>query len=189
MSSSLSSSYNQKNSFSTSLQRGSSFRGGNPVIGGSSSKMNGGGLPPVDDYGRMSDMRPSDLRASDMSSVNDNDESLEMYMNAKKNTTVKSGSAGAFNPSIFASTNAKSNKNIIITSRLGGEDEVEDGVFVDRSTQDLLISQKLIPIDESTVMQEIIDDRTREIEKVRMCVCVCVFFFFCRRFFNNHHVY
>lgn len=67
--------------------------------------------------------------------------------------SVKSGAAGAFNPAIFGGG-----------SRNTGDPG--DGDFVDRTTQELMIEQKLIPIDESTVMQEIIDDRHTEIEKV-----------------------
>lgn len=75
-------------------------------------------------------------------------------MLAPNKTVVKSGSAGAFNPTIFANN-----------SRSGGGDP-DDGDFVDRSTQELMIEQRLVAIDESTVMQEIIDDRHVEIEKV-----------------------
>eukprot|EP00599_Poterioochromonas_sp_BG-1_P002145 CAMPEP_0173142964 /NCGR_PEP_ID=MMETSP1105-20130129/6397_1 /TAXON_ID=2985 /ORGANISM="Ochromonas sp., Strain BG-1" /LENGTH=494 /DNA_ID=CAMNT_0014056447 /DNA_START=285 /DNA_END=1769 /DNA_ORIENTATION=- len=81
-------------------------------------------------------------------------------LNGVKKNEVKSGAAGAFNPSLFMKN---SNHNSI---KLNENDEVEDGVFVDRSTQDLIISSKLIPIDEVTVMQEIIDERSVEIEKI-----------------------
>lgn len=50
---------------------------------------------------------------------------------SSKKTAVKSGSAGAFNPSMFANPNPSSI----------GANGPEDGVFVDRTTHDLLIEQ------------------------------------------------
>jgi hypothetical protein len=50
---------------------------------------------------------------------------------SSKKSAVKSGSAGAFNPSMFATPNA---------SAIGANGP-EDGVFVDRTTHDLLIEQ------------------------------------------------
>jgi hypothetical protein len=52
----------------------------------------------------------------------------------KKTPEVKSGSAGAFNPALFVN-NTSSN-----SIRINENDEIEDGVFVDRSTQDMIIS-------------------------------------------------
>jgi hypothetical protein len=73
---------------------------------------------------------------------------------AQSKGSVKGGAAGAFNPAIFSGNGR-------------GTGDPGDGDFVDRTTQELMIEQKLIPIDESTVMQEIIDDRHTEIVKVR----------------------
>ena len=42
----------------------------------------------------------------------------------------------------------------------------DDGVFVDRQQHELLIEQRLKPVDEATIMQEIIDERAVEIEKM-----------------------
>jgi hypothetical protein len=78
---------------------------------------------------------------------------INIVLNQNKGA-VKSGSAGAFNPAIFGS----GGKN-------GGKD-LDDGDFVDRTTQELMIEQRLIPVDESTVMQDILDDRHTEIEKI-----------------------
>ena len=41
-----------------------------------------------------------------------------------------------------------------------------DGVFVDRHQHELMIEQKLKPVDEATIMQEIIEERAVEIEKM-----------------------
>ena len=49
---------------------------------------------------------------------------------SKQKSAVKSGSAGAFNPSMFVQHTPSSTN-----------DEPEDGVFVDRTTHDLLIEQ------------------------------------------------
>lgn len=79
---------------------------------------------------------------------------INKVLNQNKGS-VKSGAAGAFNPAIFAGGSARN---------VAGEPD--DGDFVDRTTQELMIEQRLIPVDESTVMQEIIDDRHTEIVKV-----------------------
>ena len=50
--------------------------------------------------------------------------------------------------------------------RDGPDWEAEDGVFVDRSEHERQIEQKLRPVDEATVMQELIDERAEEISKV-----------------------
>ena len=42
----------------------------------------------------------------------------------------------------------------------------EDGIFKDRQAHELAIEQKLVPIDQATVMQELIDERALEIEKM-----------------------
>eukprot|EP01039_Chlorochromonas_danica_P006962 gene6962-7702_t len=68
---------------------------------------------------------------------------------------VLSGQKGAFDPRIFSTP---SNGNL-----LDGE---QDGVFVERSIQEQIIDQKLVAIDEATIMQEIIEDRSTEILKV-----------------------
>lgn len=88
--------------------------------------------------------RASDLR-QDIQGIN--------KVLAQSKGSVKGGAAGAFNPAIFSGN---------------GRGDPGDGDFVDRTTQELMIEQKLIPIDESTVMQEIIDDRHTEIVKVRL---------------------
>lgn len=73
---------------------------------------------------------------------------------------VRSGNAGAFNPSMFANNRSTGQM------RTNGNEEPEDGDFVDRVTHEQLIERRLVPIDESTVMQEIIEDRSVEIEKI-----------------------
>jgi len=42
----------------------------------------------------------------------------------------------------------------------------DDGVFVDRQQHELMIEQRLKPVDEATIMQEIIEERAVEIEKM-----------------------
>ncbi len=41
-----------------------------------------------------------------------------------------------------------------------------DGVFVDRHQHELMIEQRLKPVDEATVMAEIIEERAVEIQKI-----------------------
>jgi hypothetical protein len=69
----------------------------------------------------------------------DNDQEISSglsKMMSQKKVEVKSGSIGAFNPSMLVS-HSQLQENI----RLNSHDEVEDGVFVDRSTQDMIIAQ------------------------------------------------
>jgi len=67
--------------------------------------------------------------------------------------SIKSGSRGAFNPSLVASSN-------------NDELNPDDGCFVDQTMHERLIAQKLFPVDEASVMQEIIDERNEEIAKL-----------------------
>lgn len=119
---------NPNNSLSTSRQ---SFAGnqGNTIRGSFA-----GNAPPNNHPDRTSSV---ELR-QDLQGIN--------KVLSQNKGSVKSGSAGAFNPSIFSGG-----------SRNAGDPD--DGDFVDRTTQELMIEQRLIPVDESTVMQEIIDDR------------------------------
>jgi hypothetical protein len=48
----------------------------------------------------------------------------------------------------------------------GGHREGEDGVFVQRSEQEQVILDKLIPIDEATVQAHIIEERSEAIEQI-----------------------
>jgi hypothetical protein len=48
----------------------------------------------------------------------------------------------------------------------GGGREGEDGVFVQRSEQEQVILDKLIPIDEATVQAHIIEERSEAIEQI-----------------------
>eukprot|EP01038_Epipyxis_sp_PR26KG_P004724 gene4724-6629_t len=73
---------------------------------------------------------------------------------------VKGGSAKAFNPTI----NKSNLSGLLATTYENGE--ASEGMFMDRSAQTLLIEQKLVAIDEATVMQQIVDERNIEIEKV-----------------------
>mmetsp|Transcript_35632 Transcript_35632/g.70859 ORF Transcript_35632/g.70859 Transcript_35632/m.70859 type:complete len:432 (-) Transcript_35632:51-1346(-) len=74
-------------------------------------------------------------------------------------TGVKSGRADTFNPAVLHSGSGGS-------SGTAQEGESERGLFVDRSKKELQIAQKFIPVDEATVMQEIIEERDVEIKKV-----------------------
>jgi hypothetical protein len=72
-------------------------------------------------------------------------------------SAVLSGQKGAFDPRLFSRPSMH---------RSSAFDDPPDGVFVERSIQELMIDQKLIAVDEATIMQEIIDDRSHEIQKV-----------------------
>lgn len=67
------------------------------------------------------------------------------------------GGRGAFNPSILATPN---------TVPTWAKDDVDDGVFVDRTMHELIIEQRLKAVDEATIMQEIVNERNEEITKV-----------------------
>jgi hypothetical protein len=84
---------------------------------------------------------------------------LSRILPKNNKTVVKSGAAGAFNPRL-----------LVDRGQVSVTGDPEDGHFIDRTTQELMIEQKLIPIDESTVMQEIIDDRHQEIVKVSIYI-------------------
>lgn len=87
-------------------------------------------------------------------------------------SNVTGGSAKAFNSNALASSFSSKGgggvSGFFNSSRGSGDDWIapEEGVFVDRTMQERLIEQKLRPVDEATVMQEIIDERTAEITKV-----------------------
>lgn len=66
-----------------------------------------------------------------------------------------SGGQGAFDPRIFSTPSSS-----------GQGFDAQDGVFVERSMAEVMIDQKLVAVDEATVMQEIIDERHTEIKKV-----------------------
>lgn len=78
---------------------------------------------------------------------------------ARPKGVVQSGQKGAFDPSIFGGGGGGTSG--------GNPFDDQEGVFVERSVQELMIDQKLVAIDEATIMQEIIDDRSNEIKKVR----------------------
>ena len=48
----------------------------------------------------------------------------------------------------------------------GMMDTPEDGVFLDRAQHTQMMEQKLIPVDEGTIMQDIINERNEEIEQM-----------------------
>jgi hypothetical protein len=86
---------------------------------------------------------------------------------ASNKASVFGGSAGAFNPSLFT-TRASIGPGAVSSSSggIGDTHDEEDGVFVDRTHQERLIEQMLKPVDEATVMQELIEERSVEIQKV-----------------------
>ena len=49
---------------------------------------------------------------------------------------------------------------------LGVMDAPEDGVFLDRAQHTQMMEQKLVPVDEGTIMQDIINERNEEIEQM-----------------------
>ena len=69
------------------------------------------------------------------------------------------GGRGAFNPSILAPPD---NKAVPTWAK----DDVDDGIFVDRTMHELIIEQRLKAVDEATIMQEIVNERNEEITKV-----------------------
>lgn len=79
----------------------------------------------------------------------------------KRKTTaapVKGGGASSFTPAALVRGNSG------YGSDLGGE--AEDGVFVDKTQQELQIESKFIAIDEATVMAEIIEERAEAITQI-----------------------
>jgi len=121
------------------------------------------GFLPLRKYGSNSERRSSATVISDGggggSNTNPFDETSSNSFSSS--SSIKSGRAGAFNPSLLGSS--FSSKSL----GLGPNGEgAEDGVFVDRSMHELMIEQRLRPVDEATVMQEIIEERTIEINKV-----------------------
>lgn len=78
-------------------------------------------------------------------------------MQSGSGSVVKSGAKGVFDPSVLRSSSA---------SELGADGEPAHGVFMDRSRKELQILEKFVPVDQATVMQEIIDERHVEILKV-----------------------
>ena len=70
------------------------------------------------------------------------------------------GGRGAFNPSILAPP--PDNKAVPTWAK----DDVDDGIFVDRTMHELIIEQRLKAVDEATIMQEIVNERNEEITKV-----------------------
>lgn len=78
----------------------------------------------------------------------------------KKQPSVKGGTSNAFNAGVFSHSNNGSAKFA------NNSTEPEEGSYMDRSVQELMIERKFIAVDEATVMQEIIDERSVEIEKV-----------------------
>lgn len=88
-------------------------------------------------------------------------------------SSVHSGAAGAFNPAMFATNTTRASLGPGAAGGGSGnrgagmdDDEQEDGVFVDRTQHERMIEQMLKPVDEATVMQELIDERAVEIQKV-----------------------
>mmetsp|Transcript_24812 Transcript_24812/g.41338 ORF Transcript_24812/g.41338 Transcript_24812/m.41338 type:complete len:193 (+) Transcript_24812:301-879(+) len=79
--------------------------------------------------------------------------------NTRIGTAVKRGTAESFDPSVFAKKNPNFNDN-------DPSAEVDNGMFVDRNKRDSLIMEKFVPVDEETVMQQIIDERDVEIKKI-----------------------
>lgn len=54
----------------------------------------------------------------------------------------------------------------LVGGGVGGHREGEDGVFVQRSAQEQVILDKLIPIDEATVQAHIIEERSEAIDQI-----------------------
>ena len=86
---------------------------------------------------------------------------------SSSSSSVKGGSQGAFHPSLLTHSGSSGNG-----LGPGGDDasnvslSLDDGSFVEQSTHDRLISQKLLPVDEAAVMQDLIEERGEEISRV-----------------------
>ena len=85
---------------------------------------------------------------------------------------VKGGNAGAFDPSLLVVPNSSGNGKTR-GSKLGiagMEEEPQDGTFIDRNQHErnvqMMIEERLKPVDEATIMQGIINERSEEIDKV-----------------------
>lgn len=86
---------------------------------------------------------------------------------SRNSVAVKSGRADAFDPYVLASSNPKTTVHLdSLDNKTNQNHHLQDGVFFDRSIHLQMIEQKLKPIDEATIMQEIIDERSEEITKV-----------------------
>jgi hypothetical protein len=68
---------------------------------------------------------------------------------------VTGGNANAFDPSLLA------------TGTIDPDQAGQDGMFLDRVTHEQLIAKKFVAVDQATVMQEIIEERSEEITKVK----------------------
>ena len=97
------------------------------------------------------------------------DKSLIPLAPSTQSSSVKSGRAEAFHPTILASVINPNRSSIGINIDSDRDNRLvsEDGNFMNRSVQEQLIEQKFIAIDEATINEEIITERNIEIEKVR----------------------
>jgi hypothetical protein len=68
---------------------------------------------------------------------------------------VTGGNAKAFNPSLLTA------------GPVDPDAAGQDGVFLDRLTHEQMIAKKFVAVDQATVMQEIIEERSEEISKVK----------------------
>ncbi|KAJ1430940.1 hypothetical protein B484DRAFT_430424 [Ochromonadaceae sp. CCMP2298] len=68
---------------------------------------------------------------------------------------VKRGTAATFSSAVFSTS-----------PNVDNVEDTDKGLFVDRTMRDTIIMQKFVPVDEDTVMQEIIDERDVEIKKI-----------------------
>jgi hypothetical protein len=117
----------------------------------------------------------------------DREDNVSSSLSSVPNRGISGGCAGNFNPSAIASSTAKTALSSVYAASIaqangnkghgfdgtGGigstnwnMDNAEDGVFVERSQHEKMIEAKLKPIDEATVMQELIEERSEEITKV-----------------------
>eukprot|EP01036_Dinobryon_divergens_P024679 gene24679-33150_t len=89
----------------------------------------------------------SGMPVSSNSAGGGSDDTVEKLMLlGPKSASIKGGSAKVFKPTLSGSFRFK-------------QGTAEDGLFLDRTTQDAMIEQKLVAVDEVTVMQEIIEER------------------------------
>lgn len=117
------------------------------------------GFLPLRKYGSNSERRGSNVTSEGSISTNPFDDSVTSPSSFSSSNSIKSGRAGAFNPSLLGSSFSSK-------SLASNGEGAEDGMFVDRSMHELMIEQRLRPVDEATVMQEIIEERSIEINKV-----------------------
>jgi Asp-tRNA(Asn)/Glu-tRNA(Gln) amidotransferase C subunit len=88
------------------------------------------------------------------------------YGDSKSGSTRVAESASSSSGAVKRGTAATFSSAVFSASAVDNVEDCDKGLFVDRTMRDTIIMQKFVPVDEDTVMQEIIDERDIEIKKV-----------------------